>query len=164
MKNKLFTLAAVLTLAAVGGGFYAAPALADVIKAALVLSVDEPGRHPYVFTHESSGTDYLYASAPVPAGKRLVVQQISASSSTGVVFLVNFGVGTSTTARYATFPLVPEPFGNNTGGGPFTGYVDAGQNLIFLAEAPAGNTSSTVAVSGYLIDCNATTPCAAIAH
>jgi hypothetical protein len=85
MKNKLFTLAAALTLAAVLGTIYGTPALAAVIKAVLVKNVDEPGRIPFTTsprltcsTPSGSTVACTAAGTQVPAGRRLVVQSISA--------------------------------------------------------------------------------------
>ena len=48
MKNRLITMAGALALLAVVGKFYATPALAKLVRAALVKNVDEKGRSPYM--------------------------------------------------------------------------------------------------------------------
>lgn len=47
MKNKLLTFAGALALIAMLGRFYAVPAFAQAIRAAVVKNMDEPGRTPY---------------------------------------------------------------------------------------------------------------------
>src|SRR5947207_15636412 len=100
MKNKLFTLLAAMALLSVVGAFYAAPAIAQTVRAALVKNLDEPGRNPYMHTSYASCTSLytqtcqVFLPAP-PAGKRLVVQYVSAGieASGGITgsYLLNTG-------------------------------------------------------------------------
>jgi hypothetical protein len=151
MKNNLFTLAAALTLAAVISGI-AVPANAQV-KAALVQNQDEPGRRPFVFLFPSA-TPFA-----VPVGTRLVLQHFSISGSApSAVGLVVMLLQTPTLRL-----TIPVPLTGTIGAAsiPITGYVDPGQ-LVELTPA-TGNFTSTGSISGYLISCTATLPCAAIA-
>ena len=81
MRNRIWTLAAVLALLAVLAKFYAKPLWAQV-RAALVENVDEPGRNPYLSTATipnicagNTGCNLLFDA--VPAGKRLVVTSVT---------------------------------------------------------------------------------------
>ena len=88
---KYIWAAAGVTALAVIGSYTATPLWAQV-KAALVQSIDEPGRNPYtsevLFSGATCDPGVCHINfAPVPAGKRLV-----ATSLTGVVYLVTPGV------------------------------------------------------------------------
>jgi hypothetical protein len=164
MKNKLFTLAAALMLAAVIGGVYAAPALAQVIKAALVKNVDEPGRSPYlqkVVCNGSGGcTAIPLAPALVPAGKRLVVDHISAFVSTPSFnrpYLsagsANSSGGDDTRLAYVSIDsTVDTPSGSIfILSQPARFYVEAGKQP-FLRVTSSESFLVDGYVSGYLID------------
>ena len=81
MKNRLWTTAGALALLAVLGKYYALPAIAQTVRAAIVKNIDERGRNAYVynFTCNPTAAGYCYATgAPViPAGTRLVVENIN---------------------------------------------------------------------------------------
>jgi hypothetical protein len=83
MKNKLLTFAGALALLATLGHFYANPLLAQV-RAALVSDVDNPARGfvQLRFVAPGSGGVGFYYDPQylVPAGKRLVIDTISAMS------------------------------------------------------------------------------------
>jgi hypothetical protein len=85
LKNKLWTLAAVLVLLAVLGRFYAVPAIAQAVRAALVQDRDNPARQP--FSALVSAVNGMASSPAVAAGKRLVV--------TGIDFNILAGSGLS---------------------------------------------------------------------
>ena len=105
MKNKLLTLAGALALLAVLGKFYAKPVFAQV-RAALVQNVDEPGRTPYqqelqVIGNSGCDTDFCtpgFTFAVVPANKRLVIKQVSATfyASAGASVLATYLAGGKT--------------------------------------------------------------------
>jgi hypothetical protein len=148
MKNKLFTLAAALMLAAVLGGVYAAPALAAAMKAVLVKNIDEPGRVPY----QASVNDAI-ACPTVLDGKRFVVEYIGGTVVTGSGTLVELrftlgatrfplplrNQGTSQTLTYFNF------------GGPIKGYLDSGE-VCNMQSGGAQPTSFSTVVSGYMVD------------
>jgi hypothetical protein len=128
MKQKLLTMVGVLALLAVLGKYYAQPVFAQV-RAALVSDVDNPARGFIQFSRfvgPPSGTnvhewtqDLQYA---VPAGKRLVIDNISA---------VSFALFTNTVTT--PFLLV---IGNNPG--------ECNRNLFPSAfdEVEVGNRAS----------------------
>jgi hypothetical protein len=70
MKSKLLAFAGVLALLAVLGKFYAVPALAQAVRAALVQNRDNPARQP--FSALVGGFDII-SSPAVPPGTRLIV-------------------------------------------------------------------------------------------
>ena len=83
MKNRLLTFAGCLTVLLVLAKIYEKPLLAQV-RAALVQNVDEPARNPYqeyIFSYLSNcsaGSQFCnFSYSAVPAGKRLVVTNIS---------------------------------------------------------------------------------------
>ena len=71
MKSRLLTFAGSLALAAVLGKFYAAPAIAQAVRAALVQDRDNPARAPFSAVVPASGG--TVSSPAVPAGMRLIV-------------------------------------------------------------------------------------------
>lgn len=115
MKNKLLTLAGVLVLLAVLGKFYAGPAIAQTVRAALVQDRDNPARQAFSVTQtvEPMGGAASYGYFPaVPAGKRRLINAVYVSifgsgSSCSVL------VGTATPAAGNTFeviiPALPVP-------------------------------------------------------
>jgi hypothetical protein len=165
MKNRLLTLAGALALVAVIGKFYAPPLLAQV-RAALVKSVDEPGRVPYQARQTSSqkfGGDAEYAFFPViPAGKRLVVTHVSGIfnfGKTSPVFVRVFAA----TPDFAPIGAYPGPyislapiFKENTiaeFSSPIQFYVDEGLAPSIFATPTFGNTLATnFTIVGYLVD------------
>jgi hypothetical protein len=164
MKNKLFTLAAALTLAAVISSIYAAPALA-AIKAALVQSVDEPGRHPIAWTFNEMGFSSLAVDLPpVLAGKRVVTQQISMQVISGptdntLYVRTSGGPGTPDDPFY-TQPLTPlnsnsEEFVT----APMVGYVDGGKRLRIQLRTGLAAQRVQGTVTGYMIDCTSPGSC-----
>lgn len=166
----LMALGFVVALVAVGV-FSAGPAIAQAVRAALVSNVDEPGRIPYrtelVFGGDDCATRLCFdAGRPVPAGKRLVITnvtgQVDSSVPAGAEFLLSFGNGLNG-AR------IPVTFAGQSNAGNFfvfnqqvTAIFDAGFTPSARAFiSAAGRIDAYVDVSGYLLDCTAA-PCAAI--
>jgi len=150
-------MAGALALLAVLGKFYAVPAIAQ-IKAALVKNVDEKGRAPYQqsafvqCTVAGAGLcDYYFP--PVPAGKRLVVEHISANvygpSGVNGIFLV-VGGNTSFALPGHTLALSSLYAVNEV----VLGFYEAGQTPLFrMATAVVDpNSSAAVTLTGYLVD------------
>lgn len=87
MKNRYFQIAGALALAATLGKFYAVPAVAQAVRAAVVRNVDEKGRIPYNVQADCSkfNTPTYCTFPPIPVNKRLVVEYVNgfiAGSST----------------------------------------------------------------------------------
>ena len=172
MKNKLITLAAALVIAAALGKFYALPAIAQTVRAALTQSTDEVGRIPYQASSSCSGDSTCYADFPaVPANKRLVithvsgyVQQRETAGAVGEIFLLGI-------APLGSKP-VPESLLTFQNGAQDTAifnesvltFMDAGYAPRILVGSDGGPSLLelyAVQLSGYLLDCS--TNCAAIA-
>lgn len=133
-------------------------------------SVDDPGRIPYQFfknLQPCSGSVCQATTPAVPAGKRLVVQHVSAFGAlTSPGNFVEVVVSTPT-AVLSTF--APPVFGNPGAQGfafdqLVQGYADAGSAVtVFIsANGSLNQTASDFIVTGYLIDCQANL-CAPIA-
>jgi hypothetical protein len=143
-------------------------------------SVDDPGRVPYVSqaalgSQSCQLNECVFNFPPIPAGRRLVVQQVSG--------FIQLGAGTSIAARVAmpltstsgqgefTVNAIPDQ-GNNLASfnQPYLAYVDGGQSpVVFvisintLFSSISLNASEAVTLKGYLLDCTAA-PCSPIAH
>jgi hypothetical protein len=156
MKNRLFQLAGALALLAVLGKFYAVPAIAQ-IKTALVKNVDERGRSPYqqgIFLQCTAGGGFCdFNFPPVPAGKRLVVEHISANifapSGINAAFLVVSG-GAYFSLPAHSFSLSSLYSVNEV----VLGYYEAGQSPLFrLAPSVSdGSANAGATLTGYLVD------------
>ena len=133
-------------------------------------SVDDPGRTPYQFfknLQPCSGTVCQATTPAVPAGKRLVVQHVSAFgalTSPGNTIEV---VASTNSAVISTF--APQVFGNPGAQGfafdqTVLGYADAGDAVtVFISTNGSFNeAASDFVVTGYLIDCSVN-QCAPIA-
>jgi len=159
MRNKLFTFAGALALTAVLGKFYAVPALAQGIRAALVKNIDEKGRTPYMeYTVRSctgGGPNVCeLVFPPVPPGKRLIVEQVNAGVS-----LASGGL------RFAALVAPPNvvfllPARSLSDSNLFVvnesvlTYFESGQTpLVRIGfTAPADVPAVNAAISGYLAD------------
>jgi len=165
MKNKLLTLAGALVLLVVLGKFYAQPLLAQV-RAALVESIDEPGRQPYqqtvLFNQTNEGCTAFFCSVsfnPVPAGFRLVITHASA-----LFALVPGGTGPRVSLAiddniFGTTLLLPTPifndFTNYVASSPVSFYVDAGHTPFLLLEGNQvlhdGSITAEATIVGHLV-------------
>jgi hypothetical protein len=169
-KNYVWMAAGISALGVICA-FTAKPLLAQ-IRAALVQNVDEPGRTPYlsyVNPIDCSGTTCHFLFAPIPAGKRLVATNI-----TGRVLLQTPGILSFVTIYFSGVePLDIPSFletgvvdGNNQIGiNATTGlFVDGpDQPQLLLANTTGFNSSgTTIALSGYLVDCSSPGSCAPV--
>jgi hypothetical protein len=160
MKNRLWTLAGVLALLAVLGKFYAAPLVAQV-RATLVQDRDSRARNLYQAVNNcfnvTSPCQITFAA--VPAGKRLIIEQVSAIVTLPTVAGDALdAVELRGASVFQFLPLVPAP-------GNFGGQVQYVTNQTVLAAYDAGqvpevdtfvasgSTFTTLAsISGYMID------------
>jgi len=177
MKNKLLTLAGALALVAVLGTYYAKPLLAQV-RAALVSDVDNPARGfvqlsflaslPPGFQTPVLNFDPKFV---VPTGKRLVIDMVSASTSTlqaGVspkdLWIGSGSSPTNCSIGFGITPVVMMPLtyeGTNSTSGPQYGglartqaYIDTGMCLAVEINhnQPVNDmTAWQVAISGHLV-------------
>jgi hypothetical protein len=162
MKNKLLSLAAALVLLMVLEHFYAKPLLAQ-IRAALIVSVDEPARTPWqvTFSGRCANDCYLYPQ-PVPAHKRLHITHISVSANFGSNFGMDMGK-TDASGKITVFPSLAGYVATSADSylnQPVDLYVDSGESLYFhFGLFP--NISFSHTATGYLVDCT-TAACAPI--
>jgi hypothetical protein len=160
MKNRLSTLAGALALLAVFGKFYAVPLVAQV-RAAIVQDRDSKARNIYQSVQNcfnvTSPCQVTFGA--VPAGKRLIVEQVSA-----LVTLPTAAAGTIADIElrgasvFQFLPIVAAP-------GNFGGQVQYITNQTVLAAYDAGQVPEVdtfvasgatftvvVSISGYMID------------
>jgi hypothetical protein len=160
MRNRLWTLAGTLALLAVLGKFYAKPLIAQV-KAAIVQDRDSKARNIYQAVNNCYNVTNpcQVAFAAVPAGKRLIIEQVSAivtlPTAAGSSLV---GVELRGASVFQLLPVVAAP-------GNFGGQVQYSTNQTVLAAYDAGqvpevdtfvasgSTFTVVAsISGYMID------------
>jgi hypothetical protein len=134
---------------------------------ALTSRIDDPGRIPYQIYQTCNGCS-SFNFGPVPSNHRLVVEHISGNwviNSPTPVAVWEFIEGNAGILSQFFLPF-------NTANGqsrydqPVHFYVDAGQTfLVGLGTQGGGGLTGfiqSIALTGYLLDCNAG-PCAAIA-
>ena len=184
MKIALRAVAALKTYGLMAGGFAlvgvvvgaftAGPAIAQAVRAALVSNVDDPGRVPYqvgindpvAFLDCSS---VCVTEAPqVPAGKRLVITNVSGVLLTGLpsgsVILPSV-LGSGNTPIYLGVVFSGTKNGSNwfTFNQPIRLFFDAGSiPKVGVTLGASTSGASFFTLSGYMLDCS-TGPCAAIA-
>jgi hypothetical protein len=171
LKNYVLMAAGFAVLAMTVGAFTAGHAIAQAVRAALVSNVDDPGRIPYqkiVYDNVCASSVCLMYFPPVPAGKHLVITNVSGRLNTNVPGgslitpeLLAAGVIT------VYFPTLFQ--GTYAGVNTFIFNqqtqvtYDAGEAPLFSIYMGAFGTSySSAVLTGYLLDCS-TAPCAAIA-
>jgi hypothetical protein len=145
---------------------------------ALTSSVDDPGRVAY--QSEQTGSSFCFNNdvcdvsfTTVPTGQRLVIQHISGAVETdsSSVVLVQLSPGVPPGVSSFFGPPGISGIGSNSlfqsyFDQPVLVYVDTGQTpSVSISIATGAHLKSVdVTLSGYLLDCNTATPCAAIAH
>jgi len=159
MKNRLLSLAGGLALFAVLGKFYALPAIADSLHAALVKNIDERGRNPYSqeLNCTFSNGACLMTAPPVPASTRLVLEHVNlfVSVPPGIDYT---GTYISNTARTFAFWL-PTPqampflsYFSYMSNESVLHYFEAGESPIAYASSNARSSgSASVSLTGYLV-------------
>lgn len=152
MKNRWVTLAAALALVAVVGKLAAVPAIAQVVRAALVRDVDNPARNAVQFELYAAGAnDYI-----VPAGKTLVIEDVDFQTPYGNAG--TFGIVTSLNGNTLIHWFAPVGYsasGIATGGSWFGGrttriYAGAGTRVYIQTNGSVG--TGELNFSGYLLD------------
>jgi hypothetical protein len=163
MRNRLWTFAAALVLLAVVGKFYAVP-LAAQVRAAIVQDRDSKARNVYqeVESCFNVANPCAIPFAAVPAGKRLIVEQVSAlvtlpAAAAGSVADIELrGSGGSNVFQF--LPVIAS-IGNFGGQAQYTtnqtvlASYDAGQVPNVDAFVATNSSFTMVAsISGYMID------------
>jgi hypothetical protein len=132
------------------------------VKAALVQSVDEPGRNPYSSDVDlgicQSAVQCVFAFNGVPAGKRLVV-----TSLTGMIYLDTPGVvssldlhpqgGTGAGVLIPTSLQAGTVNGNNMVGvsSLLTSYFEPGSSAQMIISSTTNMRGGRLTLSGYLV-------------
>ena len=164
-KGYILMATGFAVLVAVVSGITAGPAIAAAVKAALIQNVDEPGRTPYsarVSCTASGGSCFASASAPVPAGYRLVIEYVSAGWNSPGTFLelelVSLDAGNAfSPVAYLPPTLLPSTGGNNgyVANQSLRAYVEAGSTpSVSIAQNTSGVVFLDGYVSGYLVNLN----------
>jgi hypothetical protein len=145
-KNYIFMAAGFAVLVAVVSGITAGPAVAALVKAALVQSVDEPGRNPFALSASGTG-----GSWSVPAGQRYVIEDFSVRCDVDATGAMIGGLlSTSSGEVYA-----PAFKGDSDGGsvnGPVNTWYSSGRTSAYANPStqinfmPRTNVNSTGAV------------------
>jgi hypothetical protein len=158
MKTRVWQIAGVPTLAGVLGKFYAPPLMAQV-RAALVQDRAAEGRNLYQAVNRCNHSpDPCVITFPaVPAGKRLIVKQVSALASMAEAnSLVSIQLRGASVFQFLPLVASPGNFTNQfdyTASGSVLASYDASQAPNVDAFAATGNPFTVVAsISGYMID------------
>jgi hypothetical protein len=148
----------------------AAPETIAQVRAALVKNVDEPGLNPFsqsfvLSTNACSCTNCCFISTDtVPAGKRLVIQNVSgwfplsSAANAGYIHLSQGDSGGSTVIN-----TIPPTFRTQWNGGDYPAYefnqntmafVDAGKQarVAIFSSASFGSRSGTLTINGYFVN------------
>lgn len=159
MKSKLLGLAGTLALLAVIGKFYAGPAIAQTVRAALVKNIDERGRSPYTqrLVCGTSGGSCVASGPTVPANTRLVVEHVTGR------FEVTDGLlpGVQMATKEGFFFLPPTFSLRLAGIGdfyvvnqPVLAYFDAGSfpTLSVVSATNTGSVEIDALITGYTVN------------
>jgi hypothetical protein len=152
-KNRLFTLAGLLAVLAVAGTFHAEPVVAQV-RAILVQSIDEPGQNPFALT----ASPQTFGSWVVPAGKRYVIETVSAACDVDDTGYLTGVTLQATTGGVLVYVYVPTPANYLDANGFVSGqrvnrwsasasthvYADGGTNLFVTTQSNFNQTGAVV--------------------
>jgi hypothetical protein len=152
----------------------AKPLLAQ-IKAAFVENVDEPGRSPYssTTTFNPAKCDLnailcLAEFTAVPAGKRLIATNLTGRidvQTPGVIFDFTLSVDNQVTVPTTLLAGVNRSGANMIGvNAPLLAFAGAGSTPSVFMESGTQTGSFRLTLSGYLVDCTASSTCAALVH
>jgi len=155
MKNKLFTLAGALALLVILGKFYAGPAIAQTVRAALVQDRDNPARQPFSYLQVFNPPNTNNFSLPaVPAGKRRIINGLYIAMSSFTPCSAHLGVGPLGAATFSAewpAPMVPL-LGPALSISPIQIVMNPGDSSdlqVFCNPAPS---QTVVSLTGYDID------------
>lgn len=160
MKNRLLTMAGALALLAVVGKFYALPAIAQTVRAALVQDRDSPARQAFTYsTQPPAGTNPLVFPS-VPAGKRRIVNGVYVVALTATGCPVNLGITSAAggPGTYTFFASLPGPVVPGLGWSaaylaPAQIVMNAGDSgTVELTCAGPPFTGTSLTITGYDID------------
>jgi len=161
MKNKIVTLAGGLLLLAILGRFYAAPAIAQAVKAALVQYRDSPPRQ--AFTIKSTFTPSLIHKIQpitfpsVPAGKRMMITSVTGTVAVGVATTATYLMVIETSNGHESRQLLSltspsQEAGIYSGVTPLHLPMNPGDSGTVAFDSTQAFTSATAVFTGYTID------------
>lgn len=163
-KSYVWMAAGFAVLVVVVAGITSAPAIAQIVKAALIKNVDERGRVPYSAAFQACGSFVVNcgtsAGNSIPTGKRLVITHISAQVVTdgGVQSVQLYSSNGATNTFSPTTYLSPTLVGSSGGENYFVAnqdvlmYVETGFNPNLTFNISGSALSANATISGYLID------------
>jgi hypothetical protein len=162
VKHRLLTFAGALALLAVLGKFYAVPAIAQAVRAAVVKNIDERGRTPYQTILLCNGLNSCVSAAgiAVPAHSRLVIEHVSGFAQFPESQQINGILLTSSASRSYIVATFLEDYGGLYNYGfdqPHLFYVEAGDAPVlqlFVSGAPVNGhyAEAQCQISGYIVD------------
>jgi hypothetical protein len=145
MKNRLWTLVAILAIVALWGKEYAKPVFAQV-RAALTRDIDNPARNAVQVELEGGSITYR-----VPSGKTLVIEDVSFFTPYPTAD-GNFGIVTTVKGTSLTHWFSP---GGYSGGGWYGGRttrIYADQLTDVFIQTNGSTAGGECMFSGYLLD------------
>lgn len=163
MKNKLLTLVAILAVIGLLGKFYAVPAVAQAVEAALVQYRDSPPRQPFTIrgTFAPSPIEKIQPiSFPaVPAGKRMIVTSVAGTVNIVLPSTEMCIMAMTTNTGFESYQLLPltsnfASKGVNTYSGTTALHLplDPGDTGTVGFTSVQPFQSATVIFTGYFID------------
>ena len=162
MKHRLLTFAGALALLAVLGKFYAVPAIAQAVRAAVVKNIDERGRTPYQTILLCNGLNSCVSAAgiAVPAHSRLVIEHVSGFAQFPESQQINGILLLSSASRSYIVATYLEDYGGYYNYGfdqPHLFYVEAGDAPVLQLAVSGAPTAGQFAevqcqISGYIVD------------
>jgi hypothetical protein len=167
----LFTIGLTTAAGAENGNSPAAAPAAtqnvEVVNTPSVKDADNPARQPFHYTGSVNmgyNTWYQSFTIPVPAGKRLVIEQVSAYVTTAIVGVIPSAYVLATTGGVDAYAALPLAYGGEYSDKLYLGtqsvrlYADPLTNVVMkltrsrdLNGGFNGVTSGTMTISGYLV-------------
>jgi|HubBroStandDraft_3_1064219.scaffolds.fasta_scaffold05798_4 hypothetical protein len=155
MQNKLLTLAGVLALLAVLGKFYAGPAIAQTVRAALVQDRDSLARQPFSYLQVFGLPNTANLTLPaVPAGKRRIINGLYLEMSSFTPCSAHLAVGPLGAATFSALwpaPVLPL-LGPAVSVSPIQIVMNPGDSSDLQIFCNPNPSQTVVSLTGYDID------------
>jgi hypothetical protein len=127
------------------------PIAVNVANTVPTVDVDNAARQP-VAINLLPDTEH-FGSFTVPAGKRLVIQQVSAITTSNTLQEVELNASVSGTDSPLSLPFTATGGGLQYAGGPVTFYADPGTTVrIFLDGSNSSGDFAQVEIVGYYVN------------
>jgi hypothetical protein len=135
-----------------------------------VRDVEQTGRQSFrapVFCRADPGISFCNETLPIPAGKLLVIETISASVRVPTGQQPNVEIGVGGTPGFLTFVLPLQKILTGPSNDEYTAlaavrlYVTPGEEILLTADRSpsAGSATALMKLSGYLVDCGTGSGC-----